>query len=330
MNKLRIGVLGVSNHFVKRVLLPVRDLQECTFSAIASRNPEKARQAAAKYQIPTHYSSYEELVACPEVDAVYIPLPNHMHAEWIKRSVDAGKPVLCEKPLCMNASEAAEVVRYVKAKGGFLMEAFMYKFHPLWKSARDIVQTNQIGNINYIQSAISYNNPSAKNIRNVLEYGGGGMMDIGCYAISIPRFMLNEEPQRAMGLVKRHEQFKTDELSSGILDFGNTHVTFTVGTLSQAHQVVDIVGSAGKITIPIPVNTYVDTPARMIVTNNIGTREVEFSPVDQYGLMFQEFAQCVLNGQLSPVDASDAVNNQKVLDAVMDSSKQNNWVVLAD
>ena len=325
MKKLKIGVLGVSNHFVKRIVLPLQKTEYCYIHGIASRNQGKAEAASKKYNIPKSYGSYEELLADKDVDAVYIPLPNYMHAEWIMRSADAGKHILCEKPLCMNAGEASKALGHAAEKGVRLMEAFMYKFHPMWQHVKDIVRTNQIGKVTNIHVSFFYNNPSKTNIRNIKEYGGGAMMDIGCYAVSVPRFVFDSEPSRVVSLITSHPGFGTDMLSSAVMDFGEGRATFSVGTLSEAHQRVEIIGTSGKISVPLPFNTFVDVGSSIIVTNNIGERVVEFPAVDQYGVMFDAFAKAVLNDEEVPVGVDDAVKNQKVVDAVFRSGMSEKW-----
>ena len=325
MKKLKIGVLGVSNHFVKRIVLPLQKTQNCYIYGIASRNEEKAASASKQFNIPKYYNSYEELLSDDDIDMVFIPLPNHLHAEWIKKSADAGKHILCEKPLCLNAGEAEDAISYAEKKGVKLMEAFMYKFHPLWVHVKDIIRTNQIGKITYIHTSFSYNNPSRTNIRNIKEYGGGAMMDIGCYAVSVPRFVLDSEPEKVVSLISEHPDFGTDMLSTAIMDFGGARATFSVGTTSESHQRVEITGTAGKISIPVPFNTFVDVKSSITITNNIGTRTVEFEPADQYGIMFDSFANAVIRDKEVPASIDDAIKNQKVVDAVFRSAGTLNW-----
>lgn len=325
MQKLKIGVIGASNHFIKRVVLPVKQLDNIELYGIASRSEIKAQELAKEFAIPNYYGSYEALLLDNNVDAVYIPLPNHMHAEWIKKSADAGKHILCEKPLCMNTSEAEEVLEYTQRKNVILTEAFMYKFHPQWQFIRDIVRTNNIGKISYVHTSFSYNNPAPNNIRNILEYGGGAIRDIGCYAISVPRFILDKEPVQVVSHVVKHPEFKTDMLSSALLDFGGTRASFHVGTASDGFQKVDIIGTAGNIIVHLPFNTYSDVPAKVTVTTGIGVREVNFDPVDQYGLMFKAFADSIINKEPLPFSADDAILNQKVMDAAFRSADTNAW-----
>jgi predicted dehydrogenase len=326
MKKLKSGILGTYNHYLKRIALPLQDTELCESYAIGSRNIEKAKSMAAELNIPMWYGSYQAVLDDPDVDMVYIPLPNHMHKEWVEKSIDAGKPVLCEKPLGMDAEEAQAMTEKAQEAGIPLMEGFMYMFHPMWKHARDIIRTQQIGDVEYIHTAFSYNNPSPTNIRNIPEYGGGALMDIGCYAISVPRFIIGSEPQQIMALQTTHPDFGTDMHSSAIMDFGGPRATFTVSTSAQAFQKVDIVAAGGSITIHIPFNTYVDVPAQMTVTDGMGTRTIEFPACNPYGLMFDAFADAVINNKPLPVLPLDAINNMKVIDAVRKSGENNEWV----
>jgi len=325
MKKISLGVLGVSNHFIKRVVLPAQQLANIDLKAIASRSELKAREYAKAFEIPHSYGDYQSLLDSSDIDAVYIPLPNHMHAEWIKKAADANKHILCEKPLSMSADEAKMVVEYCQTKGVYLMEAFMYKYHPQWQTVQNIIRTNNIGKISYINTSFSYNNPSPKNIRNIKEYGGGGLRDIGCYAISVSRYLIGKEPCQVVSQINAHPEFGTDELSSAILDFGNCKATFTVGTSSSAFQKVDIIGTAGHITVHLPFNTYEDVPAKVTVVTAIGQREISFPSANQYGLMIQAFADDILDQKQVSLVEDDAILNQKVIDAVQRSAESGRW-----
>jgi Predicted dehydrogenases and related proteins len=246
--------------------------------AIASRDAEKAAQAAREFGFEKSYGSYEALLADPVIDAVYIPLPNHLHTEWIKKAADAGKHVLCEKPFAMNATQAAEAARYAEAKGVKVMEAFMYRFHPQWVHAKEIMRSGEIGKVQFIHTQFAFNNRDPRNIRNILETGGGSIYDIGCYACSSARFIVGKEPERAVSIVRRDPEFGTDVLSSGVLDFGDARALFTVSTQSFPVQQVDIVGTSGSVTIFIPFNMYGDVPAELRITTGIGPRTVTLGP----------------------------------------------------
>ena len=326
MNPVKLGVIGVSGHFIKRTMLPLKKSQKTTLYAIASRNEEKARTIAEKYDIAKWYASYEDLLRDPEVEMVYIPLPNHLHAEWVKKCADAGKAILCEKPFAMNAAETAEAINYATSKGVMVMEAFMYRFQPQWLRARELCATGEIGSITDIHTFFSYNNPDPDNIRNIAEYGGGALMDIGCYAISVPRFILGREPLKVVSSITTDPTFKTDKLTSAILDFGDVRALFTVGTKTFPYQQVVIHGTAGDITIHVPFNTFVDVPATMTVRNSVGARDIQFESSDQYGLQFDAFAEAYRNNDPAPIAPDDAINNMKVIDAVFQSAKSGSWV----
>ena len=328
MKKLKIGILGTSNHYLKRIVLPLQKTEYCESYAIGSRNIEKAAALAKEFNIPLWYGSYDAVLNDPQVDMVYIPLPNHLHKEWVEKCIDAAKPVLCEKPLGMDANEAEAMIQKAQDANVPLMEGFMYRFHPMWQHVRNIVRTNQIGSVQYIHTSFSYNNPSPGNIRNIPEFGGGAMMDIGCYAISVPRFIFGREPERVMAFRSQHPEFGTDMHSTAILDFGGPRATFTVSTTSQAFQRVDIVCTSGRISVHIPFNTFVDVPAKITVVDGIGTREVEFPVANAYGLMFDAFAKSVIDGSSIPLPGIDAINNMRVIDAVRLSAQKEQWVTL--
>ncbi len=325
MDKIKFGVLGVSNHLLKRIILPLQQTQYSSIYGIASRDKTKAQSFAKEFGIEKCFDSYETLLADKNINAVYIPLPNHMHKEWVIKAARAGKHVLCEKPLTLNASEAKEILKVEQETGVNIMEAFMYPFHPQWEHTLNIIRTNQIGKIQYIHTSFSYNNPASGNIRNIKEYGGGGLMDIGCYAISASRFLFQQEPERVISLCKSHPTFHTDVLSSAMLDFNGAHATFTVSTLSHANQSVEIVGTGGKINIHIPFNTYVDTKATITVSTPQGDRDIEFEACDQYGLMFDTFSKAILQQEKSPHSISNTINNMKVIDAIFKSNTTQMW-----
>ena len=319
------GVLSVSSHYRLRVHTPVVKSELMVVRAIASRSAEKAKKTAQSLGIPVAYGSYEELLADPEIEAVYMPLPNNLHVPWVKKAADAGKHVLCEKPFAMNAEEAADGVRYAASKKILLMEAFMYRFHPLWRRAREIVRAGEIGAITAIHCVFTYSNTDPGNIRNIPETGGGGIPDIGCYAVSSARFLLDREPRRVVSLIRRDADFKTDTLSSAILDFGDARALFSVSTQAFPTQSVEVYGTAGTLSMPRCFNTYPDVPAELHVTTGLGRRTVYLPAVDQYGLLFEEFSKAVRAGGPVPYPPQDAVDNMKVLDALFRSEKKGGW-----
>jgi predicted dehydrogenase len=293
--------------------------------AIASRSQEKAAAAAREFGMPKGYGTYEQMLADREIEAVYIPLPNHMHAEWVKKAADAGKHVLCEKPFALNAPEAEKAIHYAEAKGVLVMEAFMYRFHPQWKRAREIVASGEIGQVHSIHTMFTYMLKDPTNIRNILEAGGGAIPDIGCYAVSSARFLLGREPERVMSLVHRDPGLKTDILTSAILDFGTTRSVFTVATQTHPSQRVDAIGSGGELTIHLPFNAYPDVPLNLTVSTGVGTRTIATPAVSQYREMFEAFSRAVRGGGPAPTPPKDAIANMKVLDALFRSEKSGTW-----
>lgn len=328
MNPVRWGILGASKHFLTRVLPSMKKTTLSEPYAIASRSIDKAKEVASRTGIPVAYGSYDDLLADEAVEAVFIPLPNNMHLEWIKKAADAGKHVLCEKPITMNAAEAIEAARYAAAKDVMLMEAFMYRFQPRWEHVKELVTTGSIGNVLSVRTFFAYSNSDPKNIRNILEAGGGALYDIGCYAVSTARWIFGREPKRVVSAIERDSGFGTDVLVSAILDFGGGHGEFTVGTKSFQGQRVDVFGTNGSIHVTLPFNTFTDTPSTLTVVSGLGSREVTFEPVDQYAREMDAFSTAVRLNAAVPTPVADAIGNMSVLDALFKSEKTGGWVAV--
>jgi predicted dehydrogenase len=319
------GILSVSTHYGLRVHTNLRKSPLVEMRAIASRSRQKAAEAAQFLGMPKSYGSYDELLADREIEAVYIPLPNHMHAEWVRKAADAGKHVLCEKPFAMNAREAEQAIHYAESKGVLVMEALMYRLHPQWKRAREIVAAGEIGDLHAIHTIFTYMLTDPTNIRNILEAGGGAIPDIGSYAVSCARFLMGKEPVRALSLVHRDPTLKTDILSSGILDFGTARSIFTVATQTHSSQRVDALGSGGELTVHLPFNAYSDVPLQVTVRSGVGTRTINTPATDQYVELFEAFSRAVREGGPVPTPPQDAIDNMKVLDALFRSEKSAAW-----
>lgn len=325
MNKLKLGVIGISEHFKTRILLPLSQSESIELVAVASRNVAKSETVAKQWGIPKAYGSYEELLADSEIEAVYIPLPNHMHLEWVKKCVLAGKHVVCEKPLTLTAEETKEMMVFLEGRKEKVMEAFMYRFHPKWQMVRELMDVSGIGQVKSIHTIFSYSNSDPKNIRNIKDYGGGALMDIGCYAISSARWILGREPERVMGLNSFSEVFGTDVLSSGILDFGQVRSLFTVSTDLYPAQEVKVYGSGGTLEVVIPFNDNYDVPGQVKVTTGIGTRIVEFEPTNQYGAMMDAFAEAIRFDLPVPVPLEDSYYNMRIIDQLLVSGETGQW-----
>ena len=330
MQALQLGILGVSNFYRKRIAIPVPTSPLVDIVAIASRSEAKAQEAAQEYGIHRAYGSYEALLADEQVEAVYIPLPNHRHAEWIKRAADAGKHVLCEKPLALNAPEAQDCLEYAADKGVIVMEAFMYRLHPQWQHVRQIIRQLEIGRVQLVDVFFGYSNADPDNIRNQKDMGGGALLDVGCYAVSGSRYLVGKEPQRVISLAQVDPAFDTDILFSGILDFGEARASFTVGTQTFPYQRVVVHGSSGIITLMIPFNAHADVEAHVSITTSVGTRELYLPPEDQYIIEFEEFAQAIRSQQAAPITPEETIRNMRVLDALKKSHESGQWEVIKE
>lgn len=330
MKKLRFGILSTARIGTAKVIPAMQRGQFTEVSAIASRSLATAQEAARELGIPLAFGSYEELLASPKIDAVYNPLPNHLHVPWSIRALEAGKHVLCEKPIGLSVSEGQKLVdaaaRYPRLK---VMEAFMYRHHPQWQRAKTIVRDGGIGKLRTIQSFFSYYNDDGNNIRNQADIGGGAMLDIGCYCISLSRFIFDSEPDRVLGQIERDPRFGTDVTSSGILVFGDATSTFTCGTLLAPYQRVHIVGENGRVEIEIPFNAPPDKSCRMWHQRGEKTEEILLSVCDQYTIQGDLFAQAVLQDTPVPTPIADAVANMRVVEAVVRSADSGNWVAIS-
>ncbi len=321
-------MLGAANIAVQKVIPAMQAGAFCEITAIASRNLAKAQEAASKTGIRNAYGSYEELLQNPEIEAVYIPLPNHLHVEWAEKALESGKHVLCEKPVAMNVAEAERLqetsLRNPQLK---LMEAFMYRFHPQWQEAKQLVDSGAIGTLRTIQAFFSYYNVNKENIRNIKAAGGGALMDIGCYCISQSRFIFGVEPFRVHGIVDYDPSTQTDRLTSGTLDFGNGTATFTCSTQLNPFQRFHIFGTEGSLEIEIPVNAAPDQAARILL-HKAGnpTKEISFEPVNQYTLQGDLFSKAIIENTEVPTPFLDAINNMKVIEAVLESNRDSKWV----
>jgi predicted dehydrogenase len=326
MSKVRWGILSTAKIGTEKVIPAMQRAEFCDIVAISSRDLERAKAAAEQLAIPKAHGSYEELLADPDIDAIYNPLPNHLHVPWSIKALEAGKHVLCEKPIGLTSTEGQELVdageRHPQLK---LMEAFMYRHHPQWQRARQIVHEDGIGKLRTIQATFAYYNDDASNIRNIAEIGGGGMMDIGCYPISLSRFIFDAEPAHVFGSAEFDPAFKTDRLASVILDFESGTSAFTCSTQLAPYQRVHIFGDQGRVEIEIPFNAPPDRPCKMWHQRGSEIEEITFDICDQYGIQGDLFSRSILDDTLVPTPIADAVGNMKVIEAVFRSSESGNW-----
>ena len=322
MSKLRIGVLSTADIAIKKVIPGMRRAARVEVAAIASRNGDQAKAVAERLDIPRAHGSYDALLANSDIDAVYIPLPNHLHAEWTIAAARAGKHVLCEKPLALTAADAERMAEACDAAGVRLMEAFMYRHHPSWVAVRDLVESGRIGRLAAVRSWFSYYNVDPANIRNIREYGGGALYDIGCYNVNLSRLLFGGEPTRIRASIERDPVTGVDVLTSAILDFDEGSATFTCGTRLETDQRVDIYGTSGRISIGIPFNIPPDRPTQVFVTAGgdppvaPATEVLEFPTADPYGVEADVFAAAILDGTPLPFAADDAVANLRVIEGI--------------
>jgi predicted dehydrogenase len=331
MKKVAWGILSTAKIGLEKVIPAMQKGDFCDVRAIASREHAHAR-AVAELGITRAYGSYDDLIADPDIEAIYNPLPNDLHVPLTLKAARAGKHVLCEKPFAMNAYEAAQI-REVAGKV-HIMEAFMVRFHPQWLQVQESVRRGDLGDVRTIQAFFSYFNRDAHNIRNQLNVGGGALYDIGCYPIVTGRFLFAAEPRRVIALVDRDPDFKTDRTVSALLDFGNgKRLDFTVSTQSVMYQRVQVCGTQKRIEIEIPFNAplgeatnfYVDDGSSL---DGASMKTHTVPACDMYTLQCDAFSK-VVRGELSlPYGVEDAICNMRVIDALFESEKTGQWVTV--
>jgi len=332
-NKLRWGVLGVAKIALEKVIPAIQRGATGEVVAIASRSMDKARAAAECLGIPRAYGSYAELLADPLIDAVYNPLPNHLHVPWSVRAMEAGKHVLCEKPIALDARQAEQLLEARARTGRLIMEAAMVRTHPRWLGARELVRSGRLGELRSILGFFSYFNESPDNVRHQPGMGGGGLLDIGFYPVTMSRFIFEAEPLRVMGLLDIDPRFGVDRLASALLEFPTGHAIFTCSTQLSPHQSLDILGTRGRMGIEIPWSMPHERPSRLLIEDAAragkdGPEEIWFPTCDQWGVQCDRFCEAVGSGAPAPVPIEDAVANMRVLDAIVRSARAGRWEVI--
>ncbi|MGD0797723.1 MAG: Gfo/Idh/MocA family oxidoreductase [Acidobacteriaceae bacterium] len=329
-NKLRWGVLSTANIGLKKVIPAMQRGEYTTVAAIASRNLAKSKEAADRLGIPKAYGSYEELLADPEIDAIYNPLPNHLHVPWTIKAAEAGKHVLCEKPISLTVTEAKSLLPVRERTGVKIGEAFMVVTHPQWIRLRQLLEEGRIGSLRSVSGFFSYFNADPNNIRNQADIGGGALMDIGCYMILAARYGFAQEPTRMVATLDRDPKMHTDRLTSALLDFPAGHAIFTCSTQLVPYQRVQFFGTKGRIEVEVPVNAPPDRPTRIFIDSGSdlfgGGITTETFPVrDQYTIQGDAFSKAVLEGGEVPVTIEDAIRNMSVIEAIFRSGKSGRW-----
>lgn len=330
--KLRWGVLSTAKIGWTKVLPAMQLCEFASVDAIASRNLAKAQETAAKLGIPTAYGSYEELLADPNIDAIYNPLPNDMHVPWTIKAAEAGKHVLCEKPISLTVAEANTLLAVRERTGVKIGEAFMVNTHPQWIRVRELIAQGRIGDLRVMNGSFSYFNIDPNNIRNKVAAGGGALMDIGCYMVHAARYAFGAEPTRVVSSIDRDPVMGTDRLTSALMEFAGGQAIFSCSTQMTPYQRVNFIGTKGRIEVEIPCNAPPDRPTRVLIDSGAdvfgsGITVETFPVCDQYTLQGDAFSKAVLEGGEVPVGVEDAIANMAVIEAIFTSAKSGKWEI---
>jgi predicted dehydrogenase len=330
--KLRWGMLSTANIGIKKVLPAMQLGRFTSVDAIASRDLARAQKAASALGIPKAYGSYEELLADPEIDAIYNPLPNQMHVPWTIKAAEAGKHVLCEKPISLTVAEAKTLLAVRARTGVKIGEAFMIRSYTQWLRVGELLRSGRIGQLRSVFGFFSYFNNDPVNIRNHIESGGGALLDIGCYCIQAARYGFGAEPERVIGLIDRDPKMKIDRLTSALLDFEAGQAIFTCSTQLVPHQKVQFFGTTGRIEIEIPFNAPKERPTRIFIDETgellgSGIKVEEFPIADQYTMQGDAFSRAVLEGGEVPVPLEEAIANMAVIEAIFQSAETGQWEI---
>ena len=329
--KVKWGILGAASIAQRRVLPAMRDCQHAEVVAVASRSLDKARSMASQFAIPKAYGAYEDLLGDPEVEAIYNPLPNHLHVAWSVRAARGGKHVLCEKPLSRTVAEVRPLLEARDEYNVKIGEAFMVRNHPQWQEARKRAQSGALGEVRAIQVFFSYHLVDPANVRNQPDIGEGGLLDIGCYPVVVARDIFGAEPLRAIALIDHDPNFKIDRMTTGIVDFGQgRRLDFTVSTQSVDHQRVDIVGSKGRLEVPIPFNAPQGKATRLYLDKGqklggAAAKSISLRPADQYRLQGEAFSRAVRGIEPLAYGIEDSIRQMRVLDALFRSAETGKW-----
>ncbi len=328
--KVKWGVLSTAKIGIEKVIPAMQNCDNLEIIGISSRNEDDAKSAAEKLGIPNFYGSYEALLEDPEIEAIYNPLPNHLHYQWTKKAIEKGKHVLCEKPMTLNKVEIEDLISLRNKYGVKVGEAFMVRTHPQWVDVARRVKGGEIGKLKLIQGFFSYYKTDPGNIRNILEYGGGAMWDIGCYPIHTSRYVFDQEPTRVLSLIDRDPDLRIDRLGSVIMDFPSGQCVFTVSTQLVSHQRMTFFGDKKKIDVEIPFNAPIDRESKIYLNDgdlfHANEKEISFEVCDQYSIQGKEFSDAIIKDLDVPVSLEDAYNNNAVIEAIFESEKKGCWI----
>lgn len=332
MRKVKWGVLGAAKIAVEKVIPAMVGHKDFEVVAIASRSQERAKAAAEKLSIARYYGSYEQLIADPDIDVIYIPLPNDLHVPYTLKCIEAGKHVLCEKPLVLKSEEIQQLIDARDKHQVKVGEAFMVRSHPQWIKTKEIVQNGELGEVELVHGFFSYHNIDPNNIRNKTEHGGGGIWDIGCYPVFTSRMVLGEEPKRLVASLEYDADFGTDKIASVIMEFPSTRVVFSVSTQLVPYQRMHFFGREKDLEVRIPFNAPPDRPCEIKIGsgNLLGedTGTLTFDVCNQYTLQAEDFTRAVVENSDVPVPLENTLANTRILEAIFLSAKEDRWVHL--
>jgi predicted dehydrogenase len=327
---VRWGCLGAANIALRQVIPAMQQSRLSQFAAIASRDGKKARAAADELGIPRAYGSYEELLTDPDIEAVYNPLPNHLHVPWTIRAAEAGKHVLCEKPIALSAPEARELLAVRDRTGVQIAEAFMVRAHPRWIAIREMVRSGSIGELRSIAGHFSYFGRDRADIRNKVEWGGGALLDVGCYSTTLSRWLFDAEPMEVIAQLECDPETHVDRLASALLHFPKGQAIFTCAGQLVPYQRMQIFGTTGRIDVEIPFNAPGDYRGHVFIDDGADLRgktirTLEFDAFNQYEAQGDRFSEAVRGIGTVPVPLEDAIMNMAVLDALFRSGESKRW-----
>ncbi len=326
---IRWGVLGCAKIAIEKVIPAMLQGKYSQITAITSRDINKSKKVAMELKIPKYFGSYQELLDDDTIDAIYIPLPNHLHLEWCIKAMEAGKHVLCEKPLALTTQDIKKLIKVRDKTGIKISEAFMIRSHPQWIKSKSLIKDGAIGDLKTIHGFFSYFNTDPNNIRNIKDYGGGSIWDIGCYPINSSRFLFDEEPTKVIATFKNDPEFDVDILSSAILEFPSGQAVFTSATQIAPFQRITAFGTKKQLEIEIPFNAPIDKKTSIILSENVSRsseRElIEIDVCNQYTLQGDNFSLAILNNTVVPVTLEDSLNNTAIIEALFRSNLNGKW-----
>ncbi len=324
---LRFGIISTAKIGREAVVPAIQDAENCVVSAVASRDLARAREMADRFSAPHAFGSYEEMLASDKIDAVYIPLPTSQHIEWAIKAADAGKHVLCEKPIALKAAEIDKLIAARDRNRVLISEAFMVTYAPVWRKVRSLIAEGAIGKLRHVQGVFTYFNRDPGNMRNIPELGGGGLPDIGVYPTISTRFSTGLEPLRIQAVTEHDPEFGTDIYSSVKADFGDFELSFYISTQMANRQLMVFHGTEGFIEVKSPFNADRWGPEEIELSNRGHNQSTIFRFQDsrQYRKQAEAFARAAKGEQEEVVTLENSKLNQKVIDAIYRASEKNGW-----